>query len=143
MRNVLLFFFAIILGVWSAGCQSRPALSVMQAWARPAASGENSAVYFVIDNPTADDDALLAASTEVAAQVELHMSMMSEGSTMTMHPQELVNVPAKSRVEFKPGGLHVMLIGLKQELKVGDRFTLRLKFQRAGEIAVDVEVKQP
>ena len=71
------------------------------------------------------------------------MSMTNEEGTMSMHPQDEVVVPARSQVEFKPGGLHVMLIGLQRDLQVGDRFALKLKFRQAGEISVDVEVKQP
>jgi copper(I)-binding protein len=137
------FIIGFFILLFSTACQSRSAISIQQAWARPAKAGENSAVYFVIDNPTSTEDVLLAASADVSSQTELHMSMTNEEGTMSMHPQDEVVVPARSQVEFKPGGLHVMLIGLQRDLQVGDRFALKLKFRQAGEISVDVEVKQP
>ena len=69
--------------------------------------------------------------------------MMDANGVMSMQPQESVPVPAQGTVEFKAGGLHVMLINLNRDLKVGDTFTVTLNFQNAGEITVDVTVKEP
>ena len=54
-----------------------------------------------------------------------------------------LDIPAGQTVEFKPGGYHVMLIGLKRSLVPGDRFALQLVFERTGTIKVDSEVGQP
>lgn len=54
-----------------------------------------------------------------------------------------LEVPAKGQVELKPGGYHVMLIGVKRDLKVGDKFSLELQFEKSGAITVEAEVKQP
>ncbi|MBN2500591.1 MAG: copper chaperone PCu(A)C [Anaerolineales bacterium] len=130
----------ILVGLISA-CSAQ-ALSVSDVWARPGTADNNSAVYFVIDNPTAADDVLLSASATVAQAVELHESMM-DGDVMKMVPQENVPVPAREQVQFKQGGLHVMLIGLTQDLNPGDHFTVNLNFENAGEMALDVEVREP
>jgi copper(I)-binding protein len=131
----------LILIVLVAACSSQ-ALSISDVWARPGTVDNNSAVYFVIDNPTATEDVLLSASSTVAKAVELHESMM-DGDVMKMVPQENVPVPTGGEVQFKQGGLHVMLIGLTQDLNPGDHFTVNLKFENAGEMALDVEVKEP
>ncbi|WP_236822370.1 copper chaperone PCu(A)C [Anaerolinea thermolimosa] len=117
-------------------------LQVTQPWARPGAAGDNSAIYLVIDNPTSEADTLLGAETDVAGSTELHRSSMENGMMM-MEPQEKVSIDAKSRVVFEPGGLHVMLVGLKQDLHAGDTIRLTLNFEKAGAITLDVPVKEP
>ncbi len=114
-------------------------LAFKDAWARPAAVNGNGAVYLVIENGTDADAVLLSASSEIAQAVELHASMMN-GDQMNMQMQETVAVPAGQRVEFAPGGLHIMLVGLARELKLGDTFNLTLKFD-SGEQVVTVTVK--
>ena len=138
------FPFILIIAVilLSACAPSSGALTVNETWARPASKGENGAVYFVIQNDTASDDALISASTDIASPAEAHMSMMNDQGVMSMSMQEAVQVPAGESIAFKPGGLHIMLIDLKQDLKVGDTFTLILRFEKAGGITVQVEVKE-
>jgi copper(I)-binding protein len=75
--------------------------------------------------------------------VETSMGMSLEGGVMTMVQQENVPISAQSELEFKPGGLHIMLIGLNQDLNPGDRFTVKLNFENAGEISLDVTVREP
>ena len=138
------FPFILIIAVilLSACAPSSGALTVNETWARPASKGENGAVYFVIQNDTASDDALISASTDIASPAEAHMSMMDDQGVLSMKMQEAVQVPAGESIAFKPGGLHIMLIDLKQDLKVGDTFTLILRFEKAGGITVQVEVKE-
>jgi len=78
-----------------------------------------------------------------AKTMETSMGMGLEGGVMTMVQQENVPVAAQSQVEFKPGGLHVMLIGLSQDLNPGDTFAIRLNFEKAGQITLDVPVSTP
>ena len=115
-------------------------LEVKNAWARPAPAGDNGAVYFVIENGTSQVDKLLSAQAEIASAVELHMSAM-EGDHMSMHHQNEVAILAGEAVAFSPGGLHVMLVGLTQDLKNGDTFDVTLEFEGAGQKVVTVTVK--
>lgn len=125
-----------------------PAVTVSDVWARPARMagdghemGMTSAVYFVLRNRGSQADRLVAASTAVAGRVELHETRQ-EGDMMRMAPVQTVEIPAGGEVVFKPGGLHVMLMDLKRDLKVGDSFELTLKFERAGELTVTVPVRE-
>ncbi len=68
---------------------------------------------------------------------------MPHGGMMRMQPVEAVSVPAGGTVEFKPGGLHVMLMDLRRDLKPGDTFSLTLRFEKAGALGVEVTVRQP
>lgn len=117
-------------------------LAVQDAWARPAKMGENGAVYFVIENGTDAADVLLSASTDIAQAAEAHMSMQNDQGVISMHQQETVQVPVGEEVAFKPGNLHIMLVNLNSDLEVGDVFILKLRFQNASEIQLQVKVKE-
>ena len=137
-----LFALAIILLLASA-CAAPTELSIEEPWARPGFQGDNSAVYLVINNTTDQGDGLIGASSYVAYVTEIHLSKMDAEGTMSMERQDLVGIPAGETVNLEPGGLHVMLMNLVNDLNVGDRFELILEFQRAGDVVVEVEVKQP
>ena len=139
-RWIVLTLFFVTMAVFASGC-SRGELAITDIRARPAMAGQNGAVYFVIDNQTRQDDTLLEVRGDVAETVEVHLSKMNENSVMSMEHQESVSIPARSTVEFRSGGLHVMLIYLKSELQIGDPFELTLVFQNAGEVKISVIVE--
>jgi copper(I)-binding protein len=66
--------------------------------------------------------------------------MTMEGDVMKMRQIERIDLPAGQRVELKPGGLHVMFIGLKQPLAVGAKVPVTLKFEKAGELKIEMTV---
>ena len=126
-----------------AGCAGAATLSVSEVWARPASMGDNSAIYFVIDNPGAEADALVKAETDVAMMVELHLSKMDSSGAMIMEQQQSIAVAAGAKTELKPGSYHVMLMKLKKDLAVGDTFEVTLTFEKAGAQKHTVTVKMP
>lgn len=137
----LVAFIVLAMLVVACGPTDNQAIQVSDVWARPGLAGGNSAVYFVIGNGTDHTDTLLSASSDIAAAVELHMTEM-EGDTMQMMPQSEVPIPS-GETAFKPGELHVMLIGLDHDLKPGDTFTVTLDFSAAGNMPLDVTVREP
>lgn len=120
------------------GANAAP-ISITGPRARTAVAGGNGAAYFLLTNRGDTADALLEARAEVARTVELHTHTM-EGGMMRMRQVDLVDVPAAGSVEFRPGGFHVMLLGLTGALAEGDEFPLTLVFREAGEIVVTVRV---
>jgi copper(I)-binding protein len=113
-------------------------IMVESAWSRAALAGRTGVVYFSV-MAMGGADRLLGATTPVAEHAELHQSMESGGMSQ-MRPVDSVPVAAGATVDFKPGGLHVMLIGLKHALKEGDTFPLTLKFEKAGLVETTVKV---
>ncbi len=107
---------------------------------RAAAAGANSAGYMTLRNTGRTADRLLSVQSDVAAAVELHKSEMKDGM-MTMSPVDGIDVPAGGEAQLKSGGLHIMFIGLKQPLKAGDKVQIKLRFQQAGEVVVQAEVR--
>lgn len=130
-----------------SACAGQPgaaqSITIADAWARPGEAGGTSAIYFVIDNPGTEEDSLLAAQTDAAQSAELHRSAMDDHGAMSMEHQEQVPVPAGGKVEFAPGGLHVMLVGLDEALQPGDNLSLTLTFEKAGEMNLTVPVREP
>jgi copper(I)-binding protein len=117
-------------------------IKIEDAWARSANAGENSAIYFRITN-FEGDDALLFAEASPAMKTELHRSIMGDNDTMKMEHQDFIELPKNELVELKPGGLHVMLMGLTEDLEPGDEFILKLVFENHAEIEINVPVQIP
>jgi len=115
-------------------------IAVTDAWARAAVTG-NSAAYMTLRNKSTVADRLVKAESDVAGAVELHKTTM-EGGMMKMAPVDGVDLPAQGQAELKPGGLHVMLIGLTRELRAGEKIKLKLYFEKASVQEIDAEVRK-
>ena len=109
-------------------------LVVENPWARESVT-RTGAAYLTVRNAGAADDRLIGVASEVADRAELHGSEMQDG-VMRMRPVEAVEVPAHGQAALEPGGLHIMLIGLKAPLEEGGSFALTLTFENAGEVEV-------
>ena len=102
-----------------------------------AGEGATSAVYVTIDNTGSQADALVVGRRATAAQtVELH-EVKNDGGMMKMRPVQKIPLPAGGKVELKPGGYHVMLIGLTRDLKPGETVPVTLVFEHGAEVQVD------
>jgi len=105
-------------------------------------AGGTGVVYLTLMNQGRQPDRLMGAKSDIAQAVELHRTT-TEGGVMKMQPiAGGVEVPARSRVIFEPGGAHIMLIGLKRDLKAGDRFRVALEFEKTGTLMVESEVRE-
>ena len=91
---------------------------------------------------TAQADRLTGAATDAAAAVEIHETTM-ENDVMSMHPVDGIDIAAGESVSLAPGGLHIMLIGLQRNLIAGEKLDLTLTFEKAGQVSVEAEIRQP
>jgi len=130
---------ALVVAGLAAGCSSgggSAAVSVAEAWARASsAMAAAGAAYMKIENTGSEADALLGAASPVAETVEVHETVAMEepaatdgmgGGMMGMRPIARLEIPAGGSVALEPGGYHIMLIGLKQELKAGETIEITL-----------------
>ena len=115
-------------------------ITFVHPWSRPAPQGQNGVIYLEIRNGGAADDRLIAVSTPLATKVELHKSTMEEG-IHRMEKVESIAVPASGSVELAPGGLHVMLVGLKFMLLAEETIPVTFTFEHAGDITTGVAVE--
>lgn len=116
-------------------------LTIEHPWA-PASIGaaKAGAAYMKVVNEGETPDLLISVSSPVAEHAKLHTHMV-EGGIAKMRPVEAVEVNPGAPAILEPGGLHVMLMGLKAPLKDGDMFPLTLTFERAGTVTVEVIVQ--
>ena len=115
-------------------------LHIEQAWSRempPVAPA--AAAYFVVHNSGSEDDRLLGASTPVAGKAELH-EHRHVGEVMRMQQVQAIDIPAGGEARLAPMGFHVMLFELARQAKDGEQFPLTLRFEKAGEVQIEVMV---
>lgn len=105
----------------------------------PLPAGPNGAAYMTLVNAGDGDARLISAATDVAESAELHESSMQDG-TMSMEEVDGVDIPAGGQAVLEPGGLHIMLLGVDQDLAEGDTVELTLTFEGADEQVVSAEV---
>ena len=117
-------------------------IKISHPWARAslAAKVRNGATYMTVHNLGTRSDRLLGVTTHIADRAELHAHEM-KGNVMKMRPLDAIDVPAGGMIELKPGGLHIMLFGLKTPLRKGLSFPMRLKFEAAGEVDLLVVIE--
>lgn len=115
-------------------------LTVQQPWTRAAGQGATGGGFLAISNRGAAADRLLSVSSPAARTTELH-TMIRDGDVMRMRPVQAIDIPAGQTVTLRPGGLHLMLIGLSQPLREGESVPVTLRFERAGTVEVALAVR--
>jgi len=141
----------IILGTALAIAIARPAtaadvtagdLKIFAPWARATPKGASvGGGYLSITNSGDSSDRLVGGSTDVSKGFEIHSTQM-ENSVMKMRPVTGgLEIKPGQTIELKPGGYHVMFVGLKHGLKQGDHFGATLRFEKAGKVDVDFTVE--
>lgn len=144
-RVVAWVVFGFLLPVLAAA-QSASSITVTDAWARraPAAHGGghggNGAVYATLSNRGTEADALVAAASDAARTVELH-EVRHEGGAMAMRPVARMHLPAGGTLPMKPGGYHVMLLGLTRDLHPGDHVEVVLTFEKSPPLTIQAPIR--
>jgi copper(I)-binding protein len=137
LGQVLLSFCAAlalaISTVPAMAAEPSPNVKVANAWVRAPAPGQKTASAYV--ELTSDRNAaVVAAGSAAAVRVEMHSSTV-EGGVMRMRALPRIDLPAGQVVKLAPGGVHLMLVDLKQPLKAGDKVPLVLSVQPSGPTA--------
>lgn len=109
-------------------------------WSRAAAQGGSGAGFLTIRNAGTVPDRLLSATTAAAGRVELH-THIRDGDVMRMRPVPVIELPPGEAVTLRPGGLHLMLLGLIRPLRQGEVVPVTLTFERAGVVEASLAVQ--
>ncbi len=118
-------------------------LKLMAPWVRASVPGQvNGAGYVQIDNKAKQGDRLVSASASGVNRVELH-TIITENGVAKMREVTGIDVPASGSVRLSPGGFHIMFLGLTEPFKAGATVPVTLKFEKAGEVKVNFEIKPP
>jgi copper(I)-binding protein len=131
---------ALSLGLAATAHAQAPTVQVKDAWARATASTAKVGGVFMTLTATGAPDKVVSATSPVAETVELHETVR-DGNVMRMRAVPALVVTPGTPTELKPGGLHVMLIGLKRQLKRGETFPVTLAFEKAPPVTVTVTVQ--
>ena len=119
-------------------------LRIMHPWARASAGhGNTGAAFMTIANTGGDDDKLVSASTSVANKTEVHETKMEDGVMKMRMLMGGLAIPAGGKVELKPMGLHVMMMGVTEKLVEGETLVLTLTFEKAGSVELAVPIAGP
>ena len=141
MSRFLMTLAALSLLATSLQIAAQGSLSVVDPYARAVPPGQtNSAAFMAIENPGDEPRALVGADSSASAVVELHTHLHEDGM-MKMRRVERIDLPAGETVTLEPGGLHLMLIGLTQDLKPGDELDVTLIFDDDHRQQIKVPVR--
>lgn len=102
----------------------------------------NTAAYMELVNTASEDVRLIGAESDAVERIEIHAHQMQQGMMKMVQQQEVI-VPANSSVEFKPGGLHLMMFGIKESLVKNQQVTITLIFANDSEMEIKAVVAEP
>src|SRR3954467_3191842 len=128
-----------LLGLLAASPRRRK-IPGQRAWARATPPGAKIAAAYLAVRDAGAADRLVSASSPAAERVETHVTIR-EGDISRMREVKGYEVPARGALELKPGGAHLMLVNIKAPLKDGMTVPLTLRFEKAGEIKTQLEVR--
>lgn len=142
MRNPKHLALIALLTLTATAALAGGAVTVNDPYVRAVPPGQpNSAAFMGLVNGTGAPRALVSGHSDAAEVVELHTHTMEDGM-MKMRRVERISLPAGETVTLEPGGLHVMLIGLKHGLNPGDRIDLTLDLDDGGVLRVQAPVRE-
>ncbi|NPA58050.1 MAG: copper chaperone PCu(A)C [Aquificae bacterium] len=140
MKKIGLFLVILVFGLVYAYTQ--PVIKVVDPWVRAVPpTMKNSALFMTIINDGDEDDELIEVKGDISKMIQIHRTV-NENGVMKMVHVEKIEIPAHSKVELKPGGYHVMLMGLKRPLKEGEKIKFTLVFKKSGEIQIEAPVRK-
>jgi copper(I)-binding protein len=147
MRHSVHLIITLLLAVYvgsAAHGQTSAANTIVveQPWARATPGGaKTGAAYMTLINNGRSVDRLLGATTPLADKVQFHKETEDDGVSRMRQVQSMELEPG-AKIIFKPGELHVMIVGLKQPLTEGQTFPLTLQFEKASNIEVTVPIEK-
>ena len=138
-RQFIVGIFCMLTPLFANIGFTQPKLNTIQIdnpVVRASAPGQMiSSAYFKIQNKSNSPDRLVGVSFPKAKEVQLH-EMKMDMDRMMMRQVSFIEVPANGTVELRPGGYHLMLMGLDSPIKESEQLKMTLQFEKAGKIEV-------
>ncbi len=127
---------AVLLMIFNPGND----IVIKDQWIRPGAEKMATALYFTLENNGSEADTLYAVKTDIAKMVQIHETY-TDGDMMGMREIGEIIVEPGSSVKLEPGGMHIMVMRLKKDIKIGDEIDFTLYFRNADKILITAEAK--
>lgn len=141
-KFALFMLFGLLATPVFAATSAADDVKVIAPYVRAVPPGQpNSAAFMQLQNKSSSKHAIVKAESPVARLVQLHTHIM-EGGIMKMRPVKQIDVPAQGSTTLKPGGLHVMFIGLKSQLKPGQSVPVTLHFEDGSKTTIHAPVRK-
>ncbi|MFG2618654.1 copper chaperone PCu(A)C [Streptomyces sp. NPDC048507] len=121
----------------SSGASGKPELTVSGAYMPEPVDDKMAGAFMVIENGSKTADKLTAVTSPLSDDLQIH-----ETKDQKMQHVQALDVPANGELRLDRGGNHIMFMGLKNKPKVGDKITVELRFEKAGPVKVDLDVKE-
>ena len=135
-------FLALAVPSHLLQAQNAPVVA-RDAWVREAVGARKvTGAFLVLENSGSTVRSVVSGTADVAETLELH-EMVRDGTMMKMSPVKSIEIPAGGRTELKPGGLHLMLFGLKRPLVAGDSIHVTLILDDGSSLMVTAGVRKP
>jgi len=150
MRHLVIALFGAVLlvstlvssGAVASDMDHHHGVVVEQAWARATpGAAKSGAAYVTLSNHGDEVDRLIEVKSDLAARTEIHTHVMTDNVMKMMKVEGGVEIEPGSPTVFKPGGLHIMFMGLNQPFVEGETLPVTLVFEKAGEMTIDVTVQ--
>lgn len=133
---------ALIFALITPMAMAASTVDVVNPYARAVPPGQpNSAIFMMLKNNSAKEISLIRAQSGVADAVELHTHTMDQG-VMKMRQVSEIRIPGNGMAQLRPGGYHIMLIGLKQNLFEGQKVSVKLYFSNGAMSVVEMPIKK-
>jgi copper(I)-binding protein len=113
---------------------------IKDQWLRPSAKKMATALYFTIENKSDRPDTLFLVETDISDKIEIHETY-SSGDLMGMREIGSIVIEAGEKVKLQPGGIHIMVMKLKRDIRNRDEIDFILRFRLAGDINITAEAK--
>ena len=134
MRSFFLFLFFV-------SSTAIAQVEIENPWSRATPPGAKlGAGYMILRNKSGAPDRLVSAASPLARKVETHVTIR-DGEILRMREVKGYESPANGSYELKPGGSHLMLVDIKKPFKDGDKVPLTLRFEKAGEVKIELPVR--
>ncbi|MDX6758505.1 MULTISPECIES: copper chaperone PCu(A)C [Streptomyces] len=131
--------FSLTAAFAISGCsgEAEPSFVVTGAFMPQPVSDKMAGAFMVIGNPTEEPDKLIGATSPLSDDLQIH-----ETKDQKMQQVQSMDVPADGELRLERGGNHIMFMGLKSTPKVGDKVAVELRFEKAGSVKVELDVKE-
>jgi copper(I)-binding protein len=135
VKIIIAMAFSLVASISSAHVE------VSDAYVRGLPPGQpNTAAFMIVLNDTTDDMTLVSVNTTAAKTVEMHRHSHVNG-VMQMRQVNAIDIESGKQFEFRPGGYHIMLIGLHKPLRHGDNVELELNFASGAKVMLTTMVR--
>lgn len=141
------FFLAAALAVFATAPASAEdvtvgALKIAAPWSRATPKGASvGGGYFKITNTGATPDRLIGGTSDAAPRFEIHEMSVVDGVMKMRELPKGIEIKPGETIEFKPGGHHVMFVGLNKQLTQGGEVKATLQFEKAGKVDVAFKIE--